>query len=372
MNSKIKTIYITFVSIFIIFILFAVMYTFRTMEMYELSSPSYVMDDIISSLKVYNPSSVTLEKSPEDSDDSLASLSENKNENKKSKHRHEKKHYDFQVDYKNIVIKRYDNEEDFYNYLINKLTLGELSYKIIDDSNEASLTYGIYSDDVHIFNVTLNGTNKKTRLGLNIYTWIPETTDGKCLIKAEELNGPYTLYVSVPQDFDVLINNTPLNTEDALLINSMIPDDLRLTAHYVSIPTVDTYEIGGLYKNPSVDVSHFGKKIQYNSTSDNNIYNCYVNSSYETYMADDTIKGIIADAVTLYEKKKYENSHIELIFDDNSFKDYTAYSNMSFSCNVNYTMEIHFNGNVTTQAKNSTYYFAWDIVDDKYTVTDAK
>lgn len=368
MNNKVKTAYISFIFISCFLILFITMYTFRSMEIYELSSKEYVMDDILISLKNYNPFSIAL--SGNTINTSIEDTSFNKAENKKNKHQHIQQKYDFIIDYTNINLNRYTSEDDFYNYLINMLTNGDLSYRILNVTDDSHIIYGLYSDNTLLFRLSLTGNNPKSRLGLNIYDWTPSMNEGKCLLTAEKIVGPYTAYISAPEDFDIYINGILVNANNCSLVNSVLPNELIKTSTYIAIPTINTYEISDLYKEPSVEIMHLGKKVECFSISDNNIYNTYISSSYETYTVKDNEKEIISDAITEYEKNNYENSHIELYFNDNSFTNYTVYSNMSFSCKVTYKMETHFKGEIATQNIVKTYYFALDIIDDKYRVVD--
>ena len=210
---NIKSIFFILLTVILSIGLFTSMYLFRSQELYEMAKPEHIMDDILASIKNYNPYSTSLETLSENkaiinnsiSDNSTASNSDNtaislnngisansditatntsKNlstkfnfkANKKRLHKHQPINYDFNADYSLCydTINKYESIQDYYKYLSYKINNGQLSYICITKPEEisidnASLTYGILSNDELLFTVSLNAVKHHNRIGIDFY-----------------------------------------------------------------------------------------------------------------------------------------------------------------------------------------------------------
>lgn len=360
--KKIRNIYIIYISILLSVLLFYTMFVFRSLEIYQLSDSSFVIADIVSSLKNYNPYSVGLEN-----DVTESSANVTNNASSKSKHAHQEVTYSFDADYSDIIINAYENEDDYLIFLADLITNGDLSYKEISSDNEYNKVYGIYSNDVQIFTVNLTGTVKGKRLGMPIYDWTPESSDKGCKLHAVNIDNLYAVTITVPEDYNVIINGIELQASDVSGANITIPDNLIKTSKNANIPGIAAYNLSGFYKEPDISIKHLDKEIDTCVITGSNI-----TAAYESFGINDSVKSIVKDTVTTYEKENFENSHIEISFDENGFSNYTVYSNACFSCKVAYEIHSKFGGEETTQKKEMTFYFVWDYVDDIYRIVDAQ
>lgn len=322
------------------------MYSFRSKEIYRLSSPDLVMEDILASLKSFNPISIELNEATNDS----------KISKRKAKHIHQPVDYNFNLQTAAINNNDYEPIDDYIDYVVQKLHDNTLSYKKIADDNSGHQKYAIYANEDELFTVNLEGSFTGMRMGYTIYNWTPEHDNNqRVVLNAIDISGPINLNITVPEDFTVKINDQDLSPNSKINAEYVILPELNQLAKYSNIPSMATYSIEGMYLQPSVKIYHLDKEIDINETIEGNTisFSC----DYEAFPIYDSLKDTVIDLVKNYPATEDIDQES---FDNLELSNYTVYNKESFSCQIkgnNYDKE---------------YYFVWDYIDDKYFIVDVK
>ena len=153
------------------------------------------------------------------------------------------------IDTSNLKISEFEKKNASINeglkYIANNQ---KITYKLSKESTqEEKPIYDIYADDENILQITLDGTNKKTRLGLLTFN---EWEIDKVEVKREE--GLYVCNIIVPNNYTVYVNDKKLSSEQ--IESSNQDEGLAEISKYTQIPYTVKYKITNLLKKPDIKI----------------------------------------------------------------------------------------------------------------------
>ncbi len=118
---------------------------------------------------------------------------------------------------------------------------------------EASMQYGVYLDNELIMKVFLKSNGHVNKLGLMSYDLLDvEKIEGK---ENKEL---YGYSITVPSNYKVKVNNKDLDNGEKTKIAGFLD-----AYDYVDIPTLVTYNLDHLTKEPTIDISVDNKAVSF-------------------------------------------------------------------------------------------------------------
>ena len=216
--SKIYKIYVALLFVIMIFCIVSV---YRILIDFEKNQPEAYLKDTLSSM----------------SDDKITSLF-NRNE-------------------------KYESSDDFIKNI-------RAFYKSKDCiiKKEDNLVYGIYLKDKQLLKVTLRSVKHVNKIGIISY----DILDTEKIEKGKN-NNFYSYVISVPSNYEVLLNDSILSGGEKTQISGFLDG-----YDYAKIPVVYKYEINNLTKKPKIVIKENGKEIDFKYGN-----NIDLSNNYKTY-----------------------------------------------------------------------------------------
>ena len=144
--------------------------------------------------------------------------------------------------------KEYESEKDLVKNIRDFFKSDNYTIK-----KEASMQYGVYLDNELIVKVFLKSNGHVSKMGLISYDVLDiEKIEGK---EDKELFG-YS--ITVPNNYVVKINNKELANGETTKIAGFLD-----AYDYVNIPSLTTYKIDHLTKQPKIEITSDGKKVDF-------------------------------------------------------------------------------------------------------------
>lgn len=190
------------------------------------------------------------------------------------------------LDTSNLKISEYEGEDT--NIAISKLLKsGNLTYKLNEDSLDLNKpVYNVYLDNDILFNVTLNGEEKETKL-LGLLTVQKWKVDNIQFAKNKKY---YEYEIIVPENCTVFVNDIKIDSKDQ--VEEYVNEELQDLAKYADVPHMIKYKISNLLKDPEIKVEdEKGKQVEYIKENDIISVELVAETIEDEQMAKEKIKG---------------------------------------------------------------------------------
>lgn len=358
-HSRIKIAYIIYVILLLILLLFLLMYSWKSLTLYEASQPEHLMDEILVSL--------------------------------------EEQHFN-NLDSSALPFNNYETEEQ-YKAFLQSLYGKQLSYeKIRENYTDHTLLYDIYAGNTKIAEATLAATHTYQRmLILSITDWELHS------LEPYYSYGNYTVTVTMPDNYSLSVNG--VTAADTDMKESSSYPFLTYCEDYVSVPQSVTYEIGPLANPAQIDIyDPDGERITADEITNANHTEISLSFSEEPIPED--LKTFVLEAVerysnffskdlpgcresidpirdlfpedsvylTLADQYRREDmgvfsSHTNTHFLNESVSSYVVYNENCFSCRVSFEKSMTLgSGREMIDVTDNVYYFV--KIDENWVIAD--
>ncbi len=346
-----------YIGILAVFMIFVFIYVWNTMKKFQKSQPEHTVESLIETLESGDISSIETTGGSK-----------------------------FEPDF--------DGTEDLKNALDGK----ELDYQLKTTGSD-SLTYNILVGDKVVAEATLKSDSDKKVLGIiTISDWKVD----KVVSKVAGNSRKYT--ITAPAGYKVKVNGIELG-EDELKGEPKPVDNAEFIAEYTTAPTVVTYKVSGITKEPVVEAfdiagnnvsipDYAGKnkiEIGYQTeeiSEDLKSYVLQVAFHYSDFFTG-TLEGEQDGLGTIRQYFPEGSYYIDLAdkyrvgdmwmysdlisseFKDVSVSEYTKYSDTCFSCRVKFVRSMVLNTHESREeTSDETFYYV--NIDGKWLVADIK
>lgn len=380
-SHKARNAYIIYVVVLATLILFFMMYSFKSLTLYEEAQPKYVMEQVLSDFSEQGLS--------------MANLS-------------------------SLTFSEYNPEDIYVSEMNSLIQNSNLTYKKIRENySDGSLIYNIYADDLLIAECSLLPKESYNRMYiLTITNW----EFSQIVPLGYQQN--YSAEITVPEDYEVSVNNSIL--DQSFRTASEVNSSLSYCEEYVTIPEIVTYQIGSFSHPLDIQIKNYNGEIIYTqdlpeySLSENAVK--YLLSStalseeetkislsygYATPEISEELSTMVFEGVERYsnffsrdldgclesiapiqdlfpedsiylsladqyrrEDIRVFSSHSNTHFINEEISEYTVYSKDCFSCRVKFDKSMTLGGREMIDTTNNVYYYV--RLNDQWVIADIK
>ncbi|MCR4937000.1 MAG: hypothetical protein K5987_02410 [Lachnospiraceae bacterium] len=372
----IKKIYLCYVILLLALTGFLLLYTRKSLIMYEYAQPEKRVNQLITAMK--NGLTDTLEAQAVTHDDNIILPG-------------------FSVSVDNITeCNRFENPESFIEEISAGLKDGAVvTYRNTgEDYDTGAMNYALYLGTEHFADLDLLPGDSSIRLlFLKMTEWQPE----KLILKKE--GSRHSVHIEMPADHSAAINGVLL-TEEYLSSLTELPE-LEYCRRYTDIPGLKSYDIEGFLSDEDVNIyDAYGNLCDAQISSERSYRVGYEKENMptelkktvldmaETYslfftrdlpgatVSIDPIRKLFPeDSEYLSLAETYRRHDMEIIvahsgtaFKDEKISDYTRYGSGCFSCRISFVKTMNMYGTELEDVTDSVYYFVnidgeWKIAD---------